>query len=100
MGSVCQIKLRKNSIVLTAHRLRNFTVAVGKKVDSCYTFDPTSFVTCVRVQAIRQGETRPLFCNEPVPGRYVAIYMDMPEVLTLCEVEVYGKPLQGITYFQ
>ena len=69
-------------------------------MDSCYTLDPNTYRVCGHVHALRFGESRLLLCDEPVLGRYVTIYMDRPEMLTLCEVEVYGKPVQGNRFLQ
>ena len=69
-------------------------------MDSCYTFDPSRYRVCVHVQRLRRFETRLLLCDEPVQGRYITVYMDRPEILTLCEVEVYGKPVQGNRFLQ
>ena len=80
----------------TAHRLRNFTVAVGDDVSSRDSFDPDNFTQCVHVpEQFKEGETRILPCDRPVIGQYVAVYMNRKEELTLCEVEVYGIPVEG-----
>ena len=79
----------------TADRLQNFTVAVGDDVRSRDSFDPEIFTRCVYVEECRSAENCIIPCDRPVRGQYVAVYMERKEVLTLCEVEVYGVPVKG-----
>ena len=65
-------------------------------VNSQDSFNPDNFTQCVHVpEQFKEGETRILQCDHPVRGQYVAVYMNRKEVLTLCEVEVYGMHVKG-----
>ena len=90
------IKLLLLFSMLVDDRLKNFTIGVGNEIDSCHLFQPENFTTCVHVPGrLEQAETRLLLCGTYVQGRYVTIYMERPETMTLCEVEVYGIPING-----
>ena len=80
----------------TGDKLRDFTIAVGDDVSSRDSFNPDNFKQCIHVPGqIEAAETRILQCDPPVIGQYVAVYMKRKEVLTLCEVEVYGMSVKG-----
>ena len=69
---------------------------MGNKIDSCDSLDFNKFTTCAHVPGrLESSETRSISCNESVQGRFVTIYMTRKEVLTLCEVEVYGTIVTG-----
>ena len=77
-------------------KLQNFTVAVGNEIDSCDSLDTKEFMTCAHIAGkLEPSETRLISCNRPVKGRYITICMNRQEALTLCEVEVFGKPVSG-----
>ena len=38
-----------------------------------------------------RGATMSIRCSKPVTGRYVAIVQSRKQILTLCEVRVFGK---------
>lgn len=40
--------------------------------------------------ALSAGEFRDIQCNIAQAGRFVAIYIDGPGILTVCELKVYG----------
>ena len=83
-------------ISIVASRLKNFTVAVGNDFPSCDSFDPDTFTQCVHVPGqFESSEARVLPCDEPTRGRYVTVYFKRRDVLTLCEVEVYGLLVTG-----
>ena len=81
---------------LTDQRLQKFTIAVGNTMESCYSLDHENFEICTYIPGkLQAAETRLIYCDQSVKGRCVTIYMDRPEVLTLCEVEVFGTPALG-----
>ena len=55
---------------------------------------PVPSKLCAHVEGpFPPGETRHVICPADLNGRYVAIVLaGDEEILTLCEVEVYGKP--------
>ena len=81
---------------LTGFFLKNFHVTVGDDVISHISFDPENFTDCVHVPgAFASAETRVLRCDRPMRGRYVAVYIEEDGILSLCEVEVFGRPVTG-----
>ena len=78
-----------------AERLNNFYVAVGDTFDHD-SFDPQSYTTCVHVPgALGEAETRTIPCDRPVKGRYVTVYFNANQYLTICELEVYSLAAPG-----
>ena len=55
---------------------------------------PTASEMCAYVwPAFPSGATRRVICTNPVSGRYVIVTVaGAAEILTLCEVQVYGVP--------
>ena len=83
-------------LIIVDKRLKEFTIAVVKKITSCSLFDPRNATTCTSIFGnLGESETQLIFCDEPVKGRYLAIYFSRHEVLSLCEVQVYGKFVSG-----
>ena len=79
-----------------AERLADFTVAVGNSFDPDR-LDPTRFTPCRHVEGhLDLSEIRTIHCDTPVSGRYVTLYLTQKNYLTLCELEVYGDPMDNI----
>ena len=77
-------------------RLHDFTIAVGSEVNFHDSFNPNNFATCAYVSGgLKAAETRLIPCTHGVTGRYIVIYFNRKDVLTLCEVEVYGQSVAG-----
>ena len=77
-------------------QLRDFHIAVGDNIDSCYSFKPENFTHCVHVPGRPVDlDAQPFSCDEPVKGRYVAVYLEGRRSLILCEVEVQGTSVTG-----
>ena len=55
---------------------------------------PKASEMCIQVwPAFTSGATRRVICTNPVSGRYVIVTVTgATEILTLCEVQVYGVP--------
>ena len=68
-------------------RLQNFDIRVGESLKN----NGNDNTLCEHVTAIPAGETKEYICPYPLKGRYVNVQMLRREVLTLCEVEVYGS---------
>ena len=82
--------------IIVDKKLQDFTIAIGNKIDSCDSFDPENFTICAYIsESLGSSEKRHIDCNNPVQGRFVAIYFTRPAILTLCEVEVYGRKVSG-----
>ena len=84
--------------VYAAHQLRDFHIAVGNSIDSCYSFNPENFTHCVHVPGRQLDlDAQPFPCDEPIKGRYVVVYLETYRhtALTLCEVQVQGTPVTG-----
>ena len=74
-------------------RLSDFTVAIGETFDPS-DFDPRSFTRCANVfGSLGQAETRKIRCEEPIIGRYVTVYLNNWNYLTICELVVHGHPV-------
>ena len=74
-------------------RLSDFTVAVGETFEPS-DFDPQSFTRCANVfGSLGQAETRKIRCEEPIIGRYVTVYLNNWNYLTICELVVHGHPV-------
>lgn len=73
-------------------RLYDFSVAVGSDFSEA-TFNPIGYGDlCKFVPGARaNGEIIEVTCNEPLHGRYVAIYMAHVGHLHLCEVQIMGS---------
>ena len=81
------------SLTDTAERLADFYIRVGQTFDQG-SFDPTTYTQCAyQSAALGNGETRMFYCDTPIVGRYVTVHFPptRTEVLTLCEVAVYGE---------
>ena len=77
----------------------NFTVAVGNKPQ--LPFQPSTFIPCAHVRGyLGDYETRYVTCEEPVKGRFVAMYLEERGQIQMCEFEVYGNQIQGQPNFK
>ena len=78
-------------------------MAVGKNFDpnDLDSFDPESYIPCLHEPGqLGDGETREMLCDRPVIGRYVTVYVyysnvTAAEVLTICELEIFGENFTG-----
>ena len=69
--------------------MRNFTVAISKGPLS-FDFNPRGFTRCVHVPGnLGDYETQYVTCDEPIRGRYVAVYREERGQIQMCEFEVY-----------
>ena len=68
-------------------RLSNFNVRVG---DSNIARGEDNAL-CQQNIAVPQGETSTFVCDPALHGRYLYIQTNLQEVLTLCEVKVFGE---------
>ena len=78
-------------------RLANFYISVGTKF-TLGDFNPATFTICqYQDTALGSSETKISNCSLPIRGRYVAVYFPSTksEILSLCEVTVYGEFVQG-----
>ena len=76
----------------SVERLKNFSVSVGTQ----YKFDPSAFKQYAYIkQNLGRGETRSIYSDVPVHGRYVAVHLNGVGFLTLCEVQVRGVRIPG-----
>ena len=81
------------SLINPDDQLSNFTVAVGNRFERRY-FDRDGFTVCAYVEgALNQAETRTVKCDKPVVGRYVTVYLNTENALTICELEVHGTDI-------
>ena len=80
------------SLFVAADRLHDFSVHVIPRNPTGYTSSASEL--CVHVVGpFGPGETRRIVCTNEIVGRYVTISLTgSNEILTLCEVEVYGEP--------
>ena len=84
---------------VTVDRLADFTVGVGNRFnpEDPDDFDPSGFSQCVHVPGqLGLGETRTVPCDEPVMGRFVTVYVNKTEYLTICEFEVHRLKVPGM----
>lgn len=75
-------------------RLRNFTIQVATKYPTSSPEFPTKIDALMchkQVDTLIHRRPALLKCDTPVTGRYVMVVKG-GDVLTLCEVEVFGKP--------
>ncbi len=68
----------------SAERLRNFHVGVGS------TKDALNSTSCAFVKSFSSIQLS-IHCS--LKGRFVAVWLTEPGILTLCEVEVYGRDI-------
>ena len=68
-------------------RLGNFKISVGASEYPTDNENPT----CAGRNGLLSGETKPIFCFNPIRGRYVTLLSWLDEVLTLCEVSVQAR---------
>ena len=90
-------------LLLVGCRLHNFTVASGINFDPS-AFNPETYTTCTyEPDKSGEGVTREMVCDRPVTGRYVTVYMYQTngtrEPLTICELEVFGEPAPGKSFY-
>ena len=76
--------------------MADFYIRVGQNFDVADqgSFDPTTYTQCVyQSAALGDGKTRMFHCDRPIVGRFVTVHFPTTrtEVLTLCEVAVYGE---------
>ena len=77
----------------------NFTVAVGSTLQ--VPFQPSTFTPCAHVHGyLGDYETRYVTCEEPMKGRFVAVYLEERGQIQMCEFEVYGDQTQGQPNFK
>ena len=74
--------------------LFSFTIGVGYNFDAD-NFEAEHFKRCAEIgvdDKIHSNEQRTVQCDEPVWGRYVALYVPNTRqmALSVCELEVYG----------
>ena len=76
--------------------LHDVTIAVADAFDGI-TFDPDKFKRCAHHRGpIGNAQRKKMFCTPgPMKARFVVVYMDTLETLSLCEVLVYGQPASG-----
>ena len=61
--------------------------------------DGTSSNRCGELKHICQNSSNVVICRPPVTGRYVTIVIPgSKKVLTLCEVQVYGRSVLGTIF--
>ena len=74
--------------------LSNFTISVGHKLQ--LPFIPQHFTPCAHVYGyLGDYETRYVTCDEPVRGRFVAVYREENGQIQMCEFEVFGNAISG-----
>ena len=74
--------------------MHNFTVGVSN--DFRFPFHPRSFTSCAHVPGyLGDYETRYITCDEPVKGRYAAVYREDRGQIQMCEFEVYSYQSSG-----
>ena len=82
---------------VAAERLHDVSVYVMTHQPSVH-FPPSASMLCQKLSGLfPSGETRQIVCSPGLIGRYV--YIALPgsgQILTLCEVEVYGLPGKAI----
>ena len=77
--------------ILSGGRLKDFTIYVGGVGDST----STNYEVCAKMCGQQTNRKRVYWCKRELIGQRVAVQINRTESLTLCEVEVYGKSIQG-----
>ena len=81
--------------ILSGVRLQDFTIYVGGVGDSTSTFDASNYEVCAKMCGQQTDRKRVYWCKHELIGQRVAVQIDTTNILNLCEVEVYGKSIQG-----
>ena len=82
---------------ISAHRFRDFTIAVGNTFDSSNiaNFDPTTYTVCANISgSLLNGGVLDVICDPPLEGKYLTVHMvGVPDGgLEICEVLVFDHP--------
>ena len=93
MSQICTLKLYKHLTLLnatcTAERLNDFIVGVANSADTPM-ISPQNYETCATFPGIARAQAD-ITCTTSVLGRYVIVQLRNQGLLTLCEVQVFGK---------
>ena len=76
------------------HQMSDFRIGTTNAAPDKVTPRAGNIDICVsQTEALRPGETRSFYCWSL--GRFLVIILQKEDVLSLCEVEVYTRPLDG-----
>ena len=75
--------------------LSDVTISVGDSFDPAnkHLFNPSTFTQCIHIPGQLPAGDNEIRCSQPVPGRYVSVYLNKVSYLVLCEFQVHGTPV-------
>ena len=68
-------------------RLSNFNIKIGESAEG----QGDANTLCVSNAGVAAGDTKTFNCISTLTGRYLYIKTNLQEILTLCEVKVFGE---------
>ena len=69
------------------YRLNNFNIRIGDSSSGNGDANPA----CATSQSVPQGATNTYKCRPRLLGRYLYVQQNLVDILTLCEVQVFGE---------
>lgn len=85
------------SLCFTAERMNNIAIVVAKGFIPFGLNKVPSSLCYLQTAPLRAGEVKTIYCQgQPVGTHVVLVKSDAyQDPLTVCELEVYGKPVEG-----
>ena len=70
---------------------KNINLLPQKLAESCKTKHPIS-------GQIPGGQTELVECDRPVAGRFLVLYLNLTEILTVCEVQIFSSEIYYLPF--